>query len=506
MTGSAAESNPETTRGIQFILEAALVNFDDLVVTAREAGQGSDVDGRAAVDREIEELLGRACEDVEIDFAGAEAEVTPNTGTAVLRVESADAADDLADAILRLSGRESSLKETALGPLVFRIGIHGGSRAKTLRILRRLARLTAAAHDRGVFVSSFVFERLSRSNQQRYHREEPVDENYDQLMGHRRLAWTRDRAAGGVAPNCFLIMPYNVPRSQEVLKTYVSPACKMAGVVAMRSDWEVSRDVIPQMLSALREEPLALAYLGKPPWNPNVMLEIGYRLAVGRPLVIVRDKPSGTEATLPFDLSNLRVIELPPEGAGIPTPGEVKTSVAEITRTLRDRMLEKDAWSHPHPTATAKFFIESGESIYLESSEEADELFGMPLRGRSVRDFIERIGDLMSALQHKAFLEEQQKLFGQVIVPQFFKRGQVPTASIPIVLDAANDSGRAERRAYLPVIVNYCKLGGEVVLRVLYLEVTGALREIEGRDQGVFRVDLARRRAVELETAMGVAA
>jgi hypothetical protein len=505
MTVSAVGSSPEATRGLQFILEAALVNFDDLAGIARESGLGSDAEARAAVDREIEELLCRACEEAQVDFAAAEAEVTPNTGTAVLRVDDADTAEELADAILELAAHESASPSAAVGPMVFRLGIHGGGRTETLKLLRRLARLTAAADDRGVFVSSFVFERLSRAHQQRYHAEEPVDENYDRLMGHRRLAWRRDRAASAGAPNCFLIMPYNVERSREVLKTYVSPACKMAGVVAMRSDWEVSREVIPQMLSALREEPLALAYLGKPPWNSNVMLEIGYRLAVGRPLVIVRDKPTGSEAPLPFDLSNLRVIELPPDGGGIPAPDEVKASVAEITRTLRDRLLEKDAWKHPHPTATAKFFIESGESVYLESSEEADELFGMPLRGRSVRDFIERIGELMPTPQHNAFLEEQQKLFGQVIAPQFFKRGQVPTASIPIVLNAPADSDREGRRAYLPVIVNYWKLGGEVVLRVLYLEVSGALREIE-RERGVFRVDLAGRHAAEAEMAMGAAA
>ena len=495
MTGAGVASNPQTTD--QFIVEAALVNFDDLAVSARERGLGSDVEARAAVDRAIEVLLSRACEDVQVDFSAAEAEVTPNTGTAVLRVDDADTAEKLAEAILRLASHESAPVDGGIGPLVFRLGIHGGRRDETLRILRRLARLTAAADDRGVFVSSFVFGRLSRAHQERYRGEEPVDENYDRLMGH-RLVWRHDLAASAGAPNCFLIMPYCGERSREVLKNYVTPACKMAGVVAMRSDWQVSREVIPQMLAALREEPLALAYLEKPPWNSNVMLEIGYRLAVGRPLVINRDKPTGTEAPLPFDLSNLRVIELPPDGAEIPSPAQVKASVAEITRTLRDRLQEKAAWRHPHPIATAKFFIESGDSVYLESSEEADELFGMPLRGRSVLDFIERIGKLMSRPQHTAFLDEQQKLLVQVIGPNFFKHGQVPTASVPIVLYASDDPNGSERRAYLPVIVNYWKVGGEVVLRVLYLEVTGALSE-SGMEKGVFRIDLARRRAAEAE-------
>jgi hypothetical protein len=241
------------------------------------------------------------------------------------------------------------------------------------------------------------------------------------------------------------------------------------------------------------------------------MLEIGYRLAVGRPLIIVRDKPSGSEAPLPFDLSHLRVIELPTERGEAASCDEVKAAVAELTRTLRDRLesLEKDVWKHPHPTATAKFVLESEESVYLESSQEADRLFGMTLKGKSVQEFIERIGNRMSCEQHEAFIEEQQKLFGQVTAPQFFKRDQVPAASIPIVFGASSDEAKADLRAYLPVIVNYWKLGGEVVLKVLYLEVTGALQETARGDHSVFCVDLAprkRRSPTRAATAMAGAA
>jgi hypothetical protein len=58
------------------------------------------------------------------------------------------------------------------------------------------------------------------------------------------------------------------------------------------------------------------------------------------------------------------------------------------------------------------------------------------------------------------------------------------------------------------VIVNYWKLGGEVVLRVLYLEVTGALKETDGREEGVLRVDLAprKRRTSARCSAMAAAA
>jgi hypothetical protein len=49
-------------------------------------------------------------------------------------------------------------------------------------------------------------------------------------------------------------------------------------------------------------------------WNPNVMLEAGYRMGLKKPIIFLRDHKRGEdEPLLPFDLSNLRVIELPAE-------------------------------------------------------------------------------------------------------------------------------------------------------------------------------------------------
>ena len=78
--------------------------------------------------------------------------------------------------------------------------------------------------------------------------------------------------------------------------------------------------------------------------------------------------------------------------------------------------------------------------------------------------------------QHEEFVREQGYLFAQVTSPQFYIEGKVPAATIPIVLrnEAVPDGGS---KAFLPIIVNYWKLGSEVVLRVLYLDVTAVVRE-----------------------------
>ena len=46
-------------------------------------------------------------------------------------------------------------------------------------------------------------------------------------------------------------------------------------------------------------------------WNPNVMVESGYRLGLDLPIVFIREHVSQNEPLLPFDLFNLQVVELP---------------------------------------------------------------------------------------------------------------------------------------------------------------------------------------------------
>ena len=377
---------------LQFMLGVALVNHSELADAVRLERQCKDGDARRLIDAELSELIKQACHEARIDFQSSRPEIPANTGTAVLRFDNTDAADELADAVLRLASAKALANDDQASKRILRVGIHGGGPGEEFNTFGGLMRLTAAAADQSTFISSAAYKSLSKARQQRYLAEELVDERYEDFTGHRRMTRPSRAEVGpqadpsGTLPRCLLIMPFNT-RSDDVLRTYLSPACKLAGAVAFRSDWDDSPELMPQsLLSDLRDDPLAIAYLGQTPWNANVMLEIGFRMAVARPLIVVRDAPSGADAPLPFDLSHFRVVQLPLPEQESEKPEKVQEAVTELSRVLRDRIQsEKDeVWTHPHPTATAKFMIHSGESVYLESSEEADRLFGMQLKGRSV--------------------------------------------------------------------------------------------------------------------------
>src|SRR5271157_3225727 len=110
---------------------------------------------------------------------------------------------------------------------------------------------------------------------------------------------------------CFVISPMgddNSPvrsRADYVLKTYIEPACQMAGYQAVRADQGVGRDIVAGVNTALQNAPMCIASMGSTPecstascsgtafWNANVMIEVGYRLASRLPLIFLCDRDSG---------------------------------------------------------------------------------------------------------------------------------------------------------------------------------------------------------------------
>ena len=97
-----------------------------------------------------------------------------------------------------------------------------------------------------------------------------------------------------------------------------------------------------------------IAYLGSAPWNPNVMLEVGYQLATAKPLVVLA--PGGD---LPFDLKNHRTIILPADPSSLTDP-EAEEKVEELMALTTKRVARDRAWAGLHPTATIEVDRRSG--------------------------------------------------------------------------------------------------------------------------------------------------
>src|SRR5215510_7818067 len=102
--------------------------------------------------------------------------------------------------------------------------------------------------------------------------------------------------------SCFVISSFN-PRANYFFEAFVKPACEKAGFTPDRADHQLTRDIADGIVTSLKVSPVVIAYLGSAPWNPNVILELGYRLATRLPLVIVCDEARpGENLDLPFYL------------------------------------------------------------------------------------------------------------------------------------------------------------------------------------------------------------
>ncbi len=490
---------------LQFIVEATLDNYANLVGQLVKEEQRPLVDARTAVERDMQRVFESACRDAGIDFTGTQAEILPR-GVGELRLPTAGKANDFADALLRRAGSNDGIQAVMHAERCFRVGIDGGSVSKTGTILNTVRKLSEKAPPGGVLISEFVYAQLPDSVRRAYHGPQSVEEDEYVLKGYRRTvpnvskAESEDDGDEGQRKRCFLIMPYIGQRSEDVLKMYIEAACDIAGLETFRADWDLSARVGGSMMSALRDDPMAIAYLGKPPWNANVMLEVGFRLAVNQPLVFLREAVEEGEEKLPFDLSDYRVIFLPNGTEQNRNPEIIRKTAQKIAEQVKAQLEEdgkiKRLWKLPHPIATARFF-DNRENQYTESSREADRVFQCALKGMPVDKFVQALADLMDPHQYNAFLEEQLKLFTQVFAPDAFKilggKEKVPIATVPIVIRRHNSDPGLINRAFLPVIERYWKMSGEVIMTVLYLDVTGVVERHATQDGELWLANLTER-------------
>ena len=310
-------------------------------------------------------------------------------------------------------------------------------------------------------------------------------------------AKTRDRridAGAGKASfkleSCFVISPLKGERAQWVLERAIVPGCLRAGYRAARSDHLLKPEIMPTVIQELREAPMTVAYLGPsisgdhdttPQWSPNVMIEVGFRLAMGKPIVLLREEPDEKEEPLPFDIKDRRTIYLPKSGEGQDLEKTIE-NIADYIRALKETEVTGSLWNSDHPFAQLSFKIGENNGTFLDSSPAADSLFAKAgiecgLRSIDLASFIRNICDAMPLSQGDAFLAEQRQLIGQLVAP-FWKvaRNEMPVATVPIIF-----AEQTSRRAYLPIIVERSQQGDVMFLKILYLDVSGKVTERGGR-------------------------
>ena len=296
--------------------------------------------------------------------------------------------------------------------------------------------------------------------------------------------------------SCFVISPLTGDKANWVFSNIIEPGCLRAGYKANRSDKKWTAEIMPDVLRELQESPMTVAYLGPTNghWSANVMIEVGYRLATGRPIVPLREMPLPHEhiEPLPFDIKDRRTIFLPSkQGEEKQELEEAIESVAEYIRSLENTQDRGSLWNSDHPLAHLSFKIGKQNGTFLNSSPAADALFSKAgiengLCSIELNNFIQSIHKAMSPSQGTAFLSEQNQLIGRFLAPAWqVANNDMPVATVPIIF-----SQDAEAKAYLPVIVEHSQQGDELFLKILYLDVSGKITESSWARRKIFICDL----------------
>lgn len=109
---------------------------------------------------------------------------------------------------------------------------------------------------------------------------------------------------------CFFISPIGDENSEtrkisdKVYKYIVMPVCSDVDITPERADQINQADVINNtIIEKLRTADIVIADITN--HNPNVFYEVGYRAAIGKPIIYI--KSSGEK--IPFDIANVRVFD-----------------------------------------------------------------------------------------------------------------------------------------------------------------------------------------------------
>lgn len=106
-------------------------------------------------------------------------------------------------------------------------------------------------------------------------------------------------------PTCFVIQAFDNGKYDRRYRETVRPALEKAGVEPQRADEILGLNpVIEKIESAIEAASVCIAEVSED--NPNVWLELGYALALGRPTVILCER--STRPKLPFDVQHRPVI------------------------------------------------------------------------------------------------------------------------------------------------------------------------------------------------------
>ncbi len=160
---------------------------------------------------------------------------------------------------------------------------------------------------------------------------------------------------------CFCIMPVTVPPERleeysagkhhfrQVFETLFEPAAEKVGLRAVFPDFGVSTPIPLEIIQQLDRADLCIGDIST--LNPNVFVEIGIRVALNRPLCLVRDE---TVDKIPFDTGTIGHWRYNSELRAYNVQKELPKLIAFMEDTMKKHEEGISYWSVFGMTATAQ--------------------------------------------------------------------------------------------------------------------------------------------------------
>jgi class 3 adenylate cyclase len=410
-------------------------------------------------------------------------------------------------------GREAKFNEAMR---CFRIGIAYGEVARDAhnklagQVISVASRLESGGVTGEIRITPDAYKAMPRSVQRLYGGAEPIrcKQHEKPQMGHRCVITARapwDEALKPPVKNpdfntqsifvheleeCFIISPIDDrnERIAEVMEKLIVPACKRTNFLPRRADRIPGPDRIAVIKEQLASAPLAVAYLGQasPHWNADVLMEIGFRLATGRPIVMLNESPqASTDGSVPSLKSLLPFYLLHRTTIGVEAQPQMSIDrlVAEIKLARQDR--SQGEWSSSHPKVELQFSNVKVDLRLNEASPEARELFGFEkqMEPHAFMSMLGLLRERMDEAQCKAFLREQSEILGRIQAERAgFAAAEdqpqaLPLARVPIIFKNGSTNPEAKPHGHLPVLIRYSFDHGLIKMRTLFIPVSESLHK-----------------------------
>jgi hypothetical protein len=245
------------------------------------------------------------------------------------------------------------------------------------------------------------------------------------------------------SPTCFAIMPFGKPGTREqehytqVYQSIIRRPVLDAGFTCQRADEQSEFGPVPeQVITGLRTADLVIADLSTN--NPNVLYELGFRHALGLPILTIVDDPE----KLPFNVRTLRTHRY--SLSDVPMADECR----RLIREFADQVKAESAVPRPEPGST-EASLNRLENLLTAGFTNLSQLVSQyrvvtadsPLDDR-ITHLGQRIDGLLGSLPIAGGLLEQVTELGlvsihsnrlQAIEDEFFQVMQSETSGISIV-------------------------------------------------------------------------